>query len=110
MTEPEPEALAALKRIPLLAQEPAEKLSTERLGGLTNRNYKITAPVASAMCCAYPARRPSDYINRKIEAHNASVAAAAKRQCRGAVLRRERRADALPLSRRHGFHDAGAVP
>ena len=44
MTAPDAEILAALKRIPLLAGVAAEALSAERLGGLTNRNYKITGP------------------------------------------------------------------
>ena len=36
------DVLAALQRIPLLAAVAPESLAVERLGGLTNRNYKIT--------------------------------------------------------------------
>jgi thiamine kinase-like enzyme len=71
---PEPEVLEALKRIALLAKEPAEAIATERLGGLTNRNYKITVGSARYVL-RIPGDKTSDYINRKVEAHNARVAA-----------------------------------
>ena len=73
----EPEIIEALKRIPLLAKEPAEKLATQRLGGLTNRNYRIDAP-SGRYVLRIPGEKTGDYINRKVEAHNARAAAAAK--------------------------------
>src|SRR5690348_14584307 len=73
----EPEIIEALKRIPLLAGESAEKLATQRLGGLTNRNYRIDAP-SGRYVLRIPGEKTGDYINRKVEAHNARAAAAAK--------------------------------
>ncbi|HEY2891813.1 MAG TPA: phosphotransferase, partial [Dongiaceae bacterium] len=73
----EPEILEALKRIPLLAKEPAATLATLRLGGLTNRNYRIEAP-SGCYVLRIPGEKTGDYINRKVEAHNARAAAAAK--------------------------------
>lgn len=76
MTALDAEVLAALKRIPLLARVTPEKLSAERLGGLTNRNYRIIAPDGSYVM-RIPGEKTGDYINRKVEAHNAKAAAAA---------------------------------
>ena len=54
------EVLAALQRIPLLAAVAAGERSTvERLGGLTNRNYKITTlgdRPGDSLCHAHPRR------------------------------------------------------
>jgi thiamine kinase-like enzyme len=74
MTRPEAETLEALKRIPLLAHVPAERISAERLGGLTNRNYKISAG-GDRFVLRIPGDKTSDYINRKVEGRNAKVAA-----------------------------------
>jgi thiamine kinase-like enzyme len=76
MTTADPEALAALARIPLLANMPAAEISTERLGGLTNRNFKITAATGRYVL-RIPGEKTGDYINRKTEARNARAAAAA---------------------------------
>ncbi len=70
----EPEVMEALTRVPLLAKEPVERIAAERLGGLTNRNYKITVGSARYVL-RIPGEKTSDYINRKVEAHNARVAA-----------------------------------
>src|SRR6516162_511600 len=70
------EALTALRRIPLLAGVPAAQIATERLGGLTNRNYKITVP-GGRYVLRIPGEKTGDYINRSVEAHNAKAAAAA---------------------------------
>jgi thiamine kinase-like enzyme len=70
------EALAALKRIPVLADIAPSDIATERLGGLTNRNYKITTPIGRYVL-RIPGEKTGDYINRRIEAHNARAAAAA---------------------------------
>jgi len=72
----EPEVLQVLKRIPLLAGARAEAIATERLGGLTNRNYKIAIGPARYVL-RIPGEKTADYINRKIESHNARVAAEA---------------------------------
>ncbi len=76
MTTDEQEALAALRRIPLLAGVPPARLAVERLGGLTNRNYKVSAPEGRYVL-RIPGDKTGDYINRKVEAHNARAAAAA---------------------------------
>ena len=41
------EAIAALDRIPLFEGVDRGAITTERLGGLTNRNYKITSPAGT---------------------------------------------------------------
>jgi hypothetical protein len=76
MAKPDAEVLEALKRIPLLAYTPAAGIAAERLGGLTNRNYKITAS-DQRYVLRIPGDKTGDYINRKVEAHNARVAAEA---------------------------------
>jgi thiamine kinase-like enzyme len=76
MSEGKDEALAALKRIPLLAGVAPAGISAERLGGLTNRNYKIAAG-QERYVLRIPGEKTSDYINRRVEAHNARAAAAA---------------------------------
>ncbi|MEA2781685.1 MAG: hypothetical protein QOK29_3229 [Rhodospirillaceae bacterium] len=74
MTKPPQDAVDALKRIPLLAGLPSREMAAERLGGLTNRNYKITAG-GGRYVLRIPGEKTSDYINREVEAHNARVAA-----------------------------------
>ena len=74
MANAEPEVLQALKRVPLLAKESAAAIAAERLGGLTNRNYKITVG-ANRYVLRIPGDKTGDYINRKVEAHNARMAA-----------------------------------
>ncbi|HEY8014899.1 MAG TPA: choline/ethanolamine kinase family protein, partial [Dongiaceae bacterium] len=70
------EVLAALKRIPPLAALAPERLTVKRLGGLTNRNYKITTP-NDRYVMRIPGEKTGDYINRAVEATNAKAAAAA---------------------------------
>src|SRR4051794_4547831 len=70
------EVLAALKRIPLLAGMAPEGLAGKRLGGLTNRNYKVTAG-DDAYVLRIPGEKTGDYINRAVESVNAKAAAAA---------------------------------
>src|SRR5579859_181271 len=77
MIEGKDEALAALKRIPLLAGRKPAEIALERLGGLTNRNYKVSAG-GECYVLRIPGEKTSDYIDRKVEAHNARAAAAAK--------------------------------
>jgi thiamine kinase-like enzyme len=74
------DVLAALQRIPLLAAVAPESLAVERLGGLTNRNYKITTlgdRPGDSYVMRIPGEKTGDYINRAVEAHNAKAAAAA---------------------------------
>jgi len=70
------EVEAALARIPDLARQPRDGVTWERLGGLTNRVYKVTARDA-AYVLRIPGEGTSAYIDRQVEAHNACVAAAA---------------------------------
>jgi thiamine kinase-like enzyme len=74
------DVLAALQRIPLLASAPPSTLTVERLGGLTNRNYKITTHgdrPGDHYVMRIPGEKTGDYINRAVEATNARAAAAA---------------------------------
>jgi thiamine kinase-like enzyme len=70
------EILRALSAIPIFAGTSAERPEIERIGGLTNRNYRITIGQDS-----YVLRRAgagtAAYIDRRAEEHNAKVAAAA---------------------------------
>ncbi|MHA1601306.1 MAG: phosphotransferase, partial [Alphaproteobacteria bacterium] len=70
------EVEAALARIPDLANYPREAVTWERLGGLTNQVYKITAGDA-AYVLRIAGEGTDEYIDRKVEAHNVRVAAAA---------------------------------
>jgi thiamine kinase-like enzyme len=72
----ERDLLAALRRIPLLAKVPQKEIAAARLGGLTNRNYKITVP-SGRYVLRIPGEKTGDYIDRRVEAHNARAAAAA---------------------------------
>ncbi len=76
MTEGQDEALAALMRIPLLAGSKPSAIALERLGGLTNRNYKLSVG-GERYVLRIPGEKTSDYIDRRVEAHNARAAAAA---------------------------------
>jgi thiamine kinase-like enzyme len=64
-----------LVRIPVLAGT-GGPAAIERIGGLTNRNYKVTVGPASYVLRLAGAGT-SEYIDRQAEAHNARVAAAA---------------------------------
>jgi len=70
------EVLAALWRIPLFESAPIATLRVGRLGGLTNRNYKIITG-DDAYVLRIPGEKTGDYINRAVEATNAKAAAAA---------------------------------
>jgi thiamine kinase-like enzyme len=77
MIEGKEEALAALKRVPLFAGRMPVEFALERLGGLTNRNFKVTVD-DERYVLRIPGEKTSDYIDRKVEANNARAAAAAK--------------------------------
>jgi len=67
------DVVAALGRIPLFDGMREEDMSAERLGGLTNRNYRITCP-ARDFVLRLAGEGTADYIDRAVEEHNARVA------------------------------------
>ncbi|MGE3294634.1 MAG: choline/ethanolamine kinase family protein [Geminicoccaceae bacterium] len=67
----EPEIRAALAAIPQLAGTDPDRLACERLGGLTNRVYRI-----GDWCLRLPGPGTEAYIDREVEAVNARAAAA----------------------------------
>ena len=68
------EVFEKLARIPLFEGVAAERIACERLGGLTNRNYKVSLDGASYVL-RVAGEGTSEYIDRVVEAHNARVAA-----------------------------------
>src|SRR5437016_3024182 len=73
----EPEVLQALKRIPLLTGERAEAIATERLGGLTNRNYKIAvlAKLGTPLPDGYhDVVREAESVRQALDKHPAALA------------------------------------
>ncbi len=70
------EALETLKRIPLFAGIDARDITCERLGGLTNRNYKIGATGETYML-RIAGDGTEEYIDRASEQINGPVAARA---------------------------------
>ena len=66
----------ALSRIPLLEGVDAAAIQTERLGGLTNRNYRVMSPVGHFVL-RLAGEGTSAYIDREAEEHNARIAAEA---------------------------------
>lgn len=68
--------VSALARIPLLQGVAKEQVQCERLGGLTNLVYKLTVD-GDAYVLRIPGEGTDEYIDRKVEAHNARVAARA---------------------------------
>ncbi|MFQ5785323.1 MAG: phosphotransferase [Alphaproteobacteria bacterium] len=70
------EAIAALERIPLFDRVDRAAIATTRLGGLTNRNYRIDSP-QGRFVLRLAGEGTDAYIDRKVEAHNARVAAEA---------------------------------
>jgi hypothetical protein len=77
---PEPaerdEIARVLGGIPNFAGSPIDGLEIERIGGLTNRNYRVTMGPKSYVLRLAGAGTAA-YIDRRAEAHNAKVAAAA---------------------------------
>lgn len=66
----------ALLRIPRFEGISPDRFQSERLGGLTNKNYKVTL-AGESYVLRIAGAGTSDYIDREIEAHNARTAAAA---------------------------------
>lgn len=70
------EALDMLARIPLFDGVDLATVQTTRLGGLTNRNYKIDSSLGTFVL-RLAGEGTSAYIDRKVECHNARAAARA---------------------------------
>lgn len=70
----EHDVAAALGRIPLFDGVSSSEVRTQRLGGLTNRNYRIDCP-AGRFVLRLAGEGTSEYIDRAVEEHNARVAA-----------------------------------
>jgi thiamine kinase-like enzyme len=70
------DALAALKEIELFTGVAADVIGLDRLGGLTNRNFRVDSPIGRYVL-RIPGAGTSEYISRKNEAHAARVAAKA---------------------------------
>ena len=67
------EVLRQLSRIPLFADTPPEAFTIESLGGLTNKNHKVTVDGASYML-RIAGVGTGEYIDRKAEAVNRNPA------------------------------------
>jgi thiamine kinase-like enzyme len=48
----------------------------QRLGGLTNLVFRVATPAGEVSCLRVPGKGTEDYIDRKVESHNAKAAAA----------------------------------
>ena len=77
MTDTVPEraaAFAALERVPLFAGVRPGDIAVERLGGLTNLNFKVTVP-SGRYVLRLPGRGTDAYVDRRAEAQNTRIAA-----------------------------------
>lgn len=70
----EQDVVTALARIPLLEGIAKNTMSATRLGGLTNRNYRIDSP-AGRFVLRLAGEGTGEYIDRVVEEHNARIAA-----------------------------------
>ena len=70
------QARAALGRLPQFQDVDREAAAIERLGGLTNLVFRVDAG-GESYCLRIAGQGTEDYIDRKVEAHNARVAARA---------------------------------
>jgi len=61
-----------LKRVPDLEQVDFAHITAERLGGLTNRNYKVTTPIGTFVL-RLPGEGTSEYISRENESLAARI-------------------------------------
>ena len=68
------EVFESLARVPRFRDVPRERITFEQLGGLTNRNYKVSLN-DEAYVLRVAGEGTSEYIDREVEAHNARVAA-----------------------------------
>jgi thiamine kinase-like enzyme len=67
-----PEILATLDRVPELETVDRAEISIEKLGGLTNQNYKITTPIGTFVL-RIPGAGTSEYISRENESLAARI-------------------------------------
>lgn len=67
-----PELLALLDRIPAFEGVDRAKIGIEKLGGLTNQNFKVTAPLG-AFVLRIPGAGTSEYISRENESLAARI-------------------------------------
>ncbi|MDH3672621.1 MAG: phosphotransferase family protein [Gammaproteobacteria bacterium] len=72
----EQNVVKALSRIPLFDGIPPEHITHERLGGLTNLIFKVGLQ-DRAYVLRIPGKGTEEYIDRRVEGHNACVAAEA---------------------------------
>ena len=68
------DVLTAMRGIDLFKDVPENAVKLERLGGLTNRNFRIDSPRGRHVL-RIPGAGTSEYINRRNEAHAARSAA-----------------------------------
>jgi Ser/Thr protein kinase RdoA (MazF antagonist) len=68
------DVLAAMRGIDVFRNVPLDAIKLERLGGLTNRNFRIDSPLGRHVL-RIPGAGTSEYISRKNEAHAAKAAA-----------------------------------
>src|SRR5256885_7840944 len=61
-----------LKRVPDLEQVDFDRVTAERLGGLTNRNYKVITPIGTFVL-RIPGEGTSEYISRENESLAARI-------------------------------------
>ncbi len=67
-----PEILATLDRVPELEAVDRAQIGIEKLGGLTNRNYKVTTPIGTFVL-RIPGAGTSEYISRENESLAARI-------------------------------------
>ena len=70
------EVLDVIARIPHLNQWPVESIEIQRLGGLTNHNFRLTANGLDSIL-RLPRQSTNQYIDREAELHNLNSAVAA---------------------------------
>lgn len=72
MTEIAPEILACLDRVPELEGIDRAEIAVEKLGGLTNQNYKVSSPLGDFVL-RMPGAGTSEYISRANESLAARI-------------------------------------
>ena len=68
------DVMAALARMPTMRDLPPMEITIDRLGGLTNRNYRLET-TRGRFVLLIPGAGTSEYINRQNEAQAARIAA-----------------------------------
>lgn len=84
ITEAQMDDVNVIAAIPLLHDVPADRLKVTRLGGMTNRVYRVEAPGLDTFVVRIPGAGTETYIDRKAEI--ASTRAAARAGVTPAVL------------------------